>query len=169
MADLERRGLAVALTEMSLSEQLDNAPKPADPGQASLILGSTKTCKLVTKHWGYEKWIVHAGAPFAFKLLFLKAGFRTSLQYHEKKEECMLLLSGWVRLHYQDEAGLPKTMDLNAGHTIHVKPNTVHRVEAINDSFYAEVSTAELDDVIRIQDDNGRPDGHIAREHKGKA
>ena len=57
------------------------------------------------------------------------------------------------------------TIKIVPGTLIHVKPGCIHRVESIEDLMMIEASTIELDDVVRLQDDSGRPDGHIKNEH----
>jgi hypothetical protein len=42
---------------------------------------------------------------------------------------------------------------------VHVTPKTVHRMTAIEDCDIFEVSTPELDDVVRLEDRYGREDG----------
>lgn len=130
-----------------------------------LTLSSINDSKIVTKKWGSERWLLYENSPFAVKLLNLKAGFRTSLQYHEKKEEFLLMLQGHVKMYYADETKTLKVVELQSGDMAHIKPGLIHRVEAITDATYAEASTMELDDVIRLEDDFGRPNGHIAEEH----
>ena len=38
----------------------------------------------------------------------------------------------------------------------HVTPGTVHRFRAVTDCLLFEVSTPELEDVVRLEDDYGR-------------
>jgi mannose-6-phosphate isomerase len=136
-----------------------------DPGDAGAHLAGVK---VVQKHWGEERWLVPEGSPFGFKVIAIRAGKRTSLQYHRRKEEANLVLCGEGRLLLADEAGAALTdRPLVPGQIAHVRPGTVHRVEAVTDLVLVEVSTPELDDVIRIEDDLGRGDGRIEAEHLG--
>jgi mannose-6-phosphate isomerase len=130
----------------------------------NLMLAEAKT---VAKPWGEERWLVPEGCPFGFKLIVVRAGSRTSLQYHEFKEEANFVLAGEGRLHLavKLEADV-HTFPLIAGQIVHIKPGVVHRVEAVTDLTLVEVSTSELDDVIRLADDSGRGDGRIAAEHE---
>lgn len=122
--------------------------------------------KQVRKHWGDERWLVPEGSPFGFKVISIRAGKRTSLQYHRQKEEANLILYGEGRLFVADEVGAPLAKyELTAGEIIHIRPGTVHRIEAVRDLVLIEVSTPELDDVVRIEDDEGRGDGRIEAEH----
>jgi len=143
--------------------------------------------KTVNKPWGYEKWIAD-GRPhfkYALKEIFIKKGFKSSLQFHEKKEESNFILSGTAILHYSDsKINLKKflkngygeeeknelissiqTSNIVPGCVFHVKPLYLHRVEAITDLIMIESSTVELDDVYRLLDDTKRPHGKINNEH----
>ena len=109
-----------------------------------------QTPKIVDKPWGREIWYAHT-ANYAGKVLEVRAGHRLSLQKHEIKEETLYLLSGKVRLTYND-----CTRDWEPGSFVHIPPQTVHRFEAIEDAVLLEVSTPHLEDVIRLEDDYER-------------
>ena len=142
--------------------------------------------KKVTKHWGYELWIADGvRTPYASKRILFKAGNRTSLQVHEQKFETNYVLSGTGLLHRSKEpldiakflqdgmtarevVDYEETFDiieLNEGVVFDVAPGYVHRVVALTDLEFMETSTTELDDVIRLQDDQGRTHGRISYEH----
>lgn len=111
--------------------------------------------KYVEKPWGYEKWIALT-KDYALKEIFLKKGFRTSLQYHEKKEEHSYVLKGKISI---EEDSIDKQMEVNvyeAGEIIHALPGYRHRLTALEDATFIEVSTPFLDDVIRVEDDFDR-------------
>ena len=108
----------------------------------------------VDKPWGYELRFVCTDR-YAGKLLFIKAGSQLSLQYHEKKDEAFLVESGTLELVLG--AGEEQTVEtLGPEDAWHVSPGTVHRFRAVTDCRLFEVSTPELDDVVRIEDDFGR-------------
>jgi len=111
--------------------------------------------KLVIKPWGNEK-IWAKTDKYVGKLMTIRAGKRMSLQYHEKKEETIYVLSGCLML--WTEKSDENCLILNPGETYHVKPGCVHRFGAdhTQDVVLIEVSTPELDDVIRLEDDYGR-------------
>ncbi len=111
--------------------------------------------KYVEKPWGYEKWIAVTD-QYALKEIFLKKGCRCSLQYHENKEEHSYLLSGKVSVEEDNADGVLVTNLYQPGECWHEKPLAKHRVTAIEDSVFMEVSTPHLDDVVRVQDDFGR-------------
>ncbi|MGM9947496.1 hypothetical protein [Floccifex sp.] len=111
--------------------------------------------KYVEKPWGYEKWIAVTN-QYALKEIFLKKGCRTSLQYHEMKEEHSYVLNGKLSIEEDNENKELETNIYLPGQIIHAKPYYRHRVTALEDSTFIEVSTPFLDDVIRVQDDYNR-------------
>jgi mannose-6-phosphate isomerase len=130
-----------------------------------ISIGTIDGAKTVSKPWGEERWLVHRDAPFAMKVIHLKRGMRTSLQFHMQKEEANLILSGRARLHWRASDGRGAACDLEPGSVVHVAKGTVHRLEALSDVTMIEVSTPELDDVVRVSDDWGRPGGRVESEH----
>jgi mannose-6-phosphate isomerase len=126
----------------------------------------THTPKIVEKPWGREIWYADQSA-YAGKVLEVKQGRRLSLQYHERKTETLYLLSGKVLLTFRPIASgeTPSASLVTAadqcvwlpGQTLHVPVSTIHRFEALEDSVLLEVSTPDLTDVVRLQDDFSRP------------
>jgi mannose-6-phosphate isomerase-like protein (cupin superfamily) len=110
----------------------------------------------VPKPWGEELWLAHTDR-YAGKVLVLKQGHRLSLQYHERKHEVQYVESGRIKytLGTPDEPAQREVI-AEAGTVIELPPGTVHRMEALEDSRIFEVSTPELDDVVRLDDDYGR-------------
>lgn len=107
------------------------------------------------KPWGREIWFAHTD-KYAGKILEIKKGHRYSLQYHEKKQETQYIYKGKVKLTYgTDQANLQEKI-LNTGDKIDVAPYTIHRLEALEDSEVFEVSTPDLEDVVKLHDDYGR-------------
>jgi mannose-6-phosphate isomerase len=106
--------------------------------------------KIVDKPWGREIWYAHE-AKYAGKVLEVTAGHALSLQKHERKEETLYLQSGLIRFHLNGS-----DFQLEVGECLTIRPGDVHRMEAIEDSVFLEVSTPELDDVIRLEDRYGR-------------
>ena len=110
----------------------------------------------VTKPWGHECIWAESNA-YAGKLLHIDAGHMLSLQYHEKKEETIYVLSGRLHLHIADSPDTDVTIRvLETGDSFHITPLLVHRFEAREDVVLIEVSTPELDDVVRLEDNYGR-------------
>ena len=134
---------------------------------------SETEAKKVEKPWGYEIWLT--GDPselFAFKRIYIKAGNKTSLQYHKMKRETNFIVDGTATLSYDNkgkynegEDFLISESEFSGPFVVDVFPNTIHRLEAITDLMLLEVSTPELDDVIRLQDDAGRSHGRVHNEH----
>ncbi|VVB57138.1 Mannose-6-phosphate isomerase [uncultured archaeon] len=127
--------------------------------------------KVVSKPWGSETWLAYGeGMPYALKVIRLKAGTKTSLQYHQHKRETNFVYAGRIRFHFQkDPDGPVEQVELEAGTCIQVPPGRIHRVEALEDVILVESSTNHLDDVVRLSDDYKRPDGRISSEHGAPA
>lgn len=129
----------------------------------------------VNKPWGYEKWLNGRGKFYAFKNIFLKYGFKTSLQYHNYKMETNFLYKGNAELVFKknkkiknlnvEEKDLGKKK-IKSQSLIFVKPKVLHRIKANSDLILFETSTPHLDDVIRVSDDRNRSSGLIRSEHK---
>ena len=146
----------------------------AHPTLSGISLTKKADIYKVIKPWGHELWINNQHPNYAFKEIYINAGHKTSLQYHRLKQETNVLFSGVAKLHYKhnDNAKIDEvnsndlsTLTLNPISIIDVLPYTLHRLEAVTDILLYEVSTPHLDDVIRISDDSGRPNGRINQEH----
>jgi mannose-6-phosphate isomerase-like protein (cupin superfamily) len=110
------------------------------------------------KPWGHE--LLWADTErYAGKILHIEAGGRLSLQYHERKEESLYLLRGRMRLELERADGSWLDAEIEPGTCFHVATGRRHRMTAIETCDVLEVSTAELDDVVRVQDDYGRVAG----------
>lgn len=108
----------------------------------------------VDKPWGYEQRFVRTDR-YAGKLLFIKAGSQLSLQYHERKDEAFYVQEG--TLDFVVGRGAEERVErLGPGESRHITPFTVHRFRAVTDVLLFEVSTPELEDVVRLEDDFGR-------------
>ena len=110
--------------------------------------------RTVPKPWGHET-IWAQTERYVGKVLHIKAGQALSVQYHNKKDETVHLLNGDLiyRVKLGDEL---EDMRLTQGQSFRITPGTVHQMEAITDCDILEVSTPELDDVVRLQDRYGR-------------
>jgi mannose-6-phosphate isomerase-like protein (cupin superfamily) len=108
----------------------------------------------VDKPWGYE--IVWAETPrYVGKILHIAAGQKLSRQYHVKKDETFLVESGEMDLEVGQGADL-EVIRMKTRDSFHCPPNTIHRMVAVTDVDVLEVSTPELDDVVRLEDAYGR-------------
>ncbi len=110
--------------------------------------------KRVDKPWGYELRFVRT-ERYAGKVLFIKAGSQLSLQYHDEKDEAFLVQSGQLEL-VLGKGDEQEAITLGPDEAWHVSPGTVHRFRAVTDCMLFEVSTPELEDVVRLEDDFGR-------------
>lgn len=108
----------------------------------------------VDKPWGYE--LVWAETDrYVGKILHIAAGQKLSRQYHNRKDETFLVQTGVMDLEVGDGADR-KTIRMKERDTFHCPPNTIHRMVAVTDVDVLEVSTPELDDVVRLEDAYGR-------------
>ena len=108
----------------------------------------------VDKPWGYELHWAKTDR-YVGKIIHVDAGHALSLQYHNVKDETILLWSG--RLEFEiTRDGETSIFEMKPGERVHVSPKTVHRMTAIEDCDIIEVSTPELNDVVRLEDRYGR-------------
>lgn len=107
------------------------------------------------KPWGHEIWFAHT-ERYAGKILVVKKDHRLSLQYHEKKMETQYVYKGKIKLIFGDNETNLQEKILNPGEKFDIQPRILHRIEAIEDSEIFEVSSPELDDVVKLADDYGR-------------
>jgi mannose-6-phosphate isomerase len=111
--------------------------------------------KKIDKPWGYELlWAVTE--KYVGKILFIKKGHSLSLQYHKTKDETIILQEGRILLEIHDKKGGINEIIMTADKSYRVTPFTKHRMKALEDSKVFEVSTPEIDDIVRITDDYGR-------------
>jgi mannose-6-phosphate isomerase len=109
----------------------------------------------VDKPWGHE--LIWAWTErYVGKLLVIETGRRLSLQHHEVKDEWVHVLDGRLLLTIENDAGEVEQRELGPGEGAHVGTRRVHRYEALETCRLIEVSTPELDDVVRLEDDFGR-------------
>jgi mannose-6-phosphate isomerase len=113
----------------------------------------------VEKPWGYE--LIWARTDkYVGKILHIEEGTKLSLQYHRVKDETVYVQSGEMEL-VVEENGRRRSIIMHPGDARHITPGTVHRMIAAKTCDILEVSTTELDDVVRLEDDYGRaaPEG----------
>jgi len=108
----------------------------------------------VEKPWGHEL-IFAENERYAGKILHLEAGHCLSLQYHERKDETLYVLRGEVLLQAEVN-GEMKELRLREGDSYRIRPNVRHRMRAEKPGDIVEVSSPELDDVVRLEDAYGR-------------
>jgi mannose-6-phosphate isomerase len=110
--------------------------------------------RTVPKPWGHETIWAHTDR-YVGKVLHIKAGHALSVQYHNQKDETVHLLSGELVYRVQMGDAL-EDMRLRTGESFRITPGTIHQMEAVTDCDVLEVSTPELDDVVRLSDRYGR-------------
>jgi mannose-6-phosphate isomerase-like protein (cupin superfamily) len=109
----------------------------------------------VEKPWGHEVIWAHTD-HYAAKVIVVEAGRRLSLQLHDRKDESIYVIAGRLRLHLERADGTMASVDLGPGGHARVPVGRRHRFEALEQVELIEVSTPELDDVVRLEDDFGR-------------
>lgn len=109
----------------------------------------------VEKPWGYElRWALTA--KYAGKVLHVRRGEALSLQYHERKDEFQYVVKGEVEIELAGPDGALTKHIMKVGDTLHLAPGIRHRLTALEDTDIFEVSTSEMDDVVRLEDRYGR-------------
>lgn len=108
----------------------------------------------VDKPWGHElRWAVTD--RYLGKLIHVRRGHRLSLQLHERKDETIYISSGLLDLELEED-GRMRLRRLGPGESAHIAPGRRHRFCAVEDTDLFEVSSPEIDDVVRLEDDYGR-------------
>lgn len=110
--------------------------------------------EIVEKPWGYELIWAHTDR-YVGKVLHIKKGESLSYQYHRVKDETIRLLSGLMEMDLETD-GKKVRVSLNPGDCLHIIPGMKHRMIAVQDCDVLEVSTPELEDVVRLEDSYGR-------------
>ena len=109
----------------------------------------------VDKPWGYE--LIWARTDrYVGKILHVRKGEALSLQYHRVKDETIRVLTGRLRLETATNGAPTDSQVLAPGDCAHIPPGLRHRMEALEECEVVEVSTPELDDVVRLEDRYGR-------------
>ena len=124
-----------------------------------------ESAKTVVKPWGREIWL-ELNERYCYKRLYINAGTRTSFQYNEKKLETNYIISGKAEVWLENDSGEIEKKIMRAGEFFTIQPPKKHRIMALTDLVVQEVSTPEVDDVIRLQDDTRRSHGRIESEHE---
>ena len=121
-----------------------------------------QTVKTIDKPWGHELLWAQT-ADYAGKVLHIKRGHKLSLQYHERKDETILLYAGSMLLVLEDETGRLEEIPMTAGQAYHIPAGRQHRMIAVDDCEVFEVSTNHLEDVVRVDDAYGRAEAAAGR------
>ena len=106
----------------------------------------------VEKPWGYELHWAKTDR-YVGKILHINAGHELSVQYHNRKDETIYLLAGTMAFRIGKDGGeVLEDVKLTPGQSFRVTPGTIHQMAALTDCDVLEVSTPELDDVVRLSD-----------------
>jgi mannose-6-phosphate isomerase len=116
---------------------------------------SKQAIQRVEKPWGYEL-IWAKTKDYVGKILHINKGHKLSLQYHRVKEETIMVQSGKMNFVFENEHGVVEEILLVAGEAHHIPVGRKHRMIAVEDCDIFEVSTPQLDDVVRLEDGYGR-------------
>jgi mannose-6-phosphate isomerase len=109
----------------------------------------------VEKPWGYElRWAITE--RYLGKLIHINRGHSLSLQYHVQKDETIYVSAGLLDLVLEDSGGELVTLRMAPGTSARVRPGRRHRFVAVEDTDLFEVSSPEIDDVVRLEDAYGR-------------
>jgi mannose-6-phosphate isomerase len=128
---------------------------PAAPGPQAEVYRASRQ----DKPWGHEMIFAALDGQYVGKIINVTAGHSLSLQYHLRKDETSSVLSGAAVVEYGPSADALTSQHFGPGDTIHLPAGTVHRITAITDLTFAEVSTAQpgwREDVVRLEDKYGR-------------
>jgi mannose-6-phosphate isomerase len=112
----------------------------------------------VEKPWGYEL-VFAVTARYCGKVIFVRGGEQLSLQFHREKDETIFVQSGRAEFEIGDPGGPLDVEVVGPGRAFHLGAGTVHRIRALEDTILLEVSTPEVEDVVRLEDRYGRADG----------
>ena len=110
---------------------------------------------LVKKPWGWENRFAITDR-YLGKVIHINAGEMLSLQYHERKDETVLVVKGSMDLQLEDETGQLQTHRLREGMSQRIRPGLKHRMIGAEECEFFEVSSPEIDDVVRLEDKYGR-------------
>lgn len=116
---------------------------------------SKQTIQRVEKPWGYELIWAKTGM-YVGKVLQIHKGHKLSLQYHREKEETIFIQAGKLSFIIENDLGIISEIILGAGEAHHIPSGKKHRMVALEDSTVFEVSTPQLNDIVRIEDGYGR-------------
>ncbi len=127
-----------------------------DAAHLETVETTKEAARRVEKPWGHELIWAHTDR-YVGKWIVIEPGKRLSLQHHVRKDESILVVRGTLRLHLEDDAGEVVVRDIGPGQHHRVPVGRRHRFEALDERVeLVEVSTPELDDVVRHSDDYGR-------------
>ncbi len=107
------------------------------------------------RNWGTEELLALIPKKISLKKIFIKKGKKGGLQYHHKKNECGVLISGKLKITYDNGKGKLKSKILKKNSIFHFPPRTVHQEEALSDCLIIEASTPHFNDRVRVESKYG--------------
>ena len=149
------------ITDPFIKEALDQYKKPIDDAKPDTLSVSEYR---VEKPWGYELWL-ELNEFYAYKLIHMNAGNKSSLQSHDYKIEANYVIEGEAEVLLENDKGEMESKIYTKGMGWTVPLNRKHRVIARESYTALEVSTPHLNDVVRYEDDTNRESGKIDSEH----
>jgi mannose-6-phosphate isomerase len=109
----------------------------------------------IDKPWGYEL-VIAKSQHYVGKVIVIHKGHKLSLQYHREKEETFFLSRGLMQLVHEVADSSLSESTMRPGDSFHIPPGAIHRMVALEDCEVFEVSTPQLQDVVRLEDSYGR-------------
>lgn len=127
--------------------------------------------KKIEKPWGNEILLSPPESLVVAKILHLNAGSQFSLQYHEEKEETLILIRGEAKLILGaiKEPGVLKEEIMSKDSGYFIPKGLVHRCLGISDCDIFESSTLETGKTVRLEDDYNRKDETENERNKNRA
>jgi mannose-6-phosphate isomerase-like protein (cupin superfamily) len=116
---------------------------------------TNQNVKRIEKPWGYELHWAQTD-QYVGKILFIKAGESLSVQYHRIKDETIFIQSGKMAFYVGTDINNLERVELTPGMSYRIQPGVIHQMESLEDCTVYEVSTPQLDDVVRLKDRYGR-------------
>ena len=110
-----------------------------------------KSTIIGSRNWGREKVLVIIPKVLSLKLLQMTKGKKGGLQYHRKKNECGYVLSGKLKIKFDNGNGILKEKILGSGASFHFPPGSVHQEEALTNCKIIEASSPHFNDRVRVE------------------
>jgi len=103
------------------------------------------------RDWGDEVLVALIPKKISLKVLRIKKGKKGGLQFHRKKNECGIVISGKLKVIFENRKGKLLKKILKKGDSFHFPPGAVHQEQAITDCQIIEASTPHFNDRVRVE------------------
>ena len=110
-----------------------------------------KRKKVGKRDWGQEILLALIPKKISLKILKINKGKKGGLQYHRKKDECGIIISGKLLVRYENSKGKLSKKILKKGDVFHFPPGSIHQEEAITNCEMIEASTPHFNDRVRVE------------------